>query len=154
MRYKAILTAALLVALCVTAKAEVYRVGPGEKVQKISAIIDSVAPGDVIEVTGDISDSFITRKHGTAEKPIVIRGAEGKRPKIDFARAKNGIETRARLLHVREPRVRQRLLPGHLPDLPCDRRPQLLLPRQPQRHHGRGSDQYRRHHDRGMRVLP
>jgi len=93
MRYL-LAVAILIAALTVTVSAETYKVGPAEKVKKVSEVIERLAPGDVIELSGDITDSFICRKSGTAEKPIVIRGADGKRAKIDFAKARNGIETR------------------------------------------------------------
>ncbi len=77
-----------------TAWGEVYKVGPGEKVSKISAIADSLKPGDVVEVTGDITDSVVLSASGTVEHPIVIRGVGEKKPVIDFNQARNGIETR------------------------------------------------------------
>jgi hypothetical protein len=94
MRYLCAVVAVLVAVFSGSAKAETWKVGPDEKAKNISGIIDNAAPGDVIELTGDIKDSFILRKSGTAEKPIVIRSAEGKRYKIDFASARNGIETR------------------------------------------------------------
>jgi len=76
-----------------TAFGETYKVGPSERIVKISAIADALKPGDVVEVTGDITDSMKLTASGTKENPIVIRGAGDKRPKIDFAKARNGIET-------------------------------------------------------------
>ncbi|MHC4714930.1 MAG: right-handed parallel beta-helix repeat-containing protein [Planctomycetota bacterium] len=90
----------LVTALCLccllaaAASATVYRVGPDEETKTVSAVIDRLEPGDVVEITGDITDSFVLRKSGTEENPIVIRGVGDGRPKIDFAGARNGIETR------------------------------------------------------------
>lgn len=95
MKHAGALAAAVILALAAQAGAATYRVGPGEKIARISEVVDKLAPGDLVEVTGDISDSFATTKSGTAEEPITIRGVKGKRPKIDFAGAQNGITTRA-----------------------------------------------------------
>jgi len=84
---------ALVLLPAALALAEVYRVGPGEKVTKISEIADGLKPGDIVEVTGDIADSMRLRASGTKEAPIVVRGVGEKRPKIDFGGARNGIET-------------------------------------------------------------
>ena len=84
----------LLVIFASAAPAAVYRVGPDEEIQTVSAIADSLAPGDIVEITGDITDSIILRPSGTAEEPIIIRGVGDARPAIDFAQARNGIETR------------------------------------------------------------
>jgi len=55
--------------------ATVYRVGPGEEYATISEVADRLEPGDVVEVTGDITDSFTLTRHGTHAAPVTIRGA-------------------------------------------------------------------------------
>jgi len=73
-----------------SAAAETYRIGPDLPLTSVSQITSRLKPGDTVEITGDISDSFILARHGTREKPIVIRGVtwveEGRivRPKIRF----------------------------------------------------------------------
>jgi len=89
----ACLASLVLPILCASLLSAEYKVGPSEKVTKISEIADKLTPGDVVELTGDITDSMVLKASGTAEKPIVIRGTGGRR-KIDFAGARNGIETR------------------------------------------------------------
>jgi hypothetical protein len=70
--------------------AEVYRVGPGQEYAKVSKVTAKLKPGDVVEVTGDIEESFVLSRYGAKEKPITIRGitrAEGAqvvRPKLTF----------------------------------------------------------------------
>lgn len=66
-----------LVLACVlgaVSERSVYRVGPDEEYAKISQVAAILEPGDVVELTGDITDSFVLTKAGTAEEPIVIRG--------------------------------------------------------------------------------
>jgi hypothetical protein len=87
-------SAACFAFLLATASAETYRVGPTEEITKLSAIADKLEPGDLVEITGDITDSVILRNSGTAEAPIVIRGVTEKMPIVDFAGARNGIEIR------------------------------------------------------------
>jgi hypothetical protein len=72
--------------------AETYRIGPQETHRTISEIADRLRPGDVVEVTGDIVDSFLLSKDGTPSSPITVRGVtrttDGRlvRPKITFDR--------------------------------------------------------------------
>ena len=51
-----------------------YRVGPDEQLSKVSEIADKLEAGDVVEITGDITDAFTLTAHGTKDKPITIRG--------------------------------------------------------------------------------
>ncbi len=91
---KLLIAAVSVIALAATASAVTYRVGPDEDIKTLSEIADDLEPGDVVEITGDITDSVVLRRSGTADAPITIRGPRGRRPKIDFAGARNGIETR------------------------------------------------------------
>lgn len=52
----------------------VYRVGPAEKFKKISEVVGRLNPGDVVELTGNITDSFTLEKHGFHDSRITIRG--------------------------------------------------------------------------------
>ena len=55
-------------------EAVVYRVGPAEKHTTVSEVAPDLKPGDVVEVTGDIADSFTLTAHGVPGVPIVVRG--------------------------------------------------------------------------------
>ena len=57
------------------AGATVYRVGPGEVHATVSEVAERLEPGDVVEVTGDITDSFVLSRHGRHDAPITVRGA-------------------------------------------------------------------------------
>lgn len=65
--------AALILAAPV-AQAETYRVGPGEEYATISEVAERLEPGDVVEVTGDITDTVDLTKHGRHDAPITVRG--------------------------------------------------------------------------------
>jgi len=69
-----VLVAGCLVLVSSIACAEVYRVGPGEEYPKISDVAQRLHAGDVIEVTGDITDHFTLTANGTYDNPITIRG--------------------------------------------------------------------------------
>ncbi len=70
---------------------DVYRVGPGQEYALVSEVASKLAAGDVVEVTGDITDSFTLDKHGYYNNPVTIRGVtkvEGGRivrPRITLA---------------------------------------------------------------------
>jgi len=70
------LGSAAIIVLCAAAvsQAAVYRVGPGEKYALVSQVADGLKPGDVVEVTGDVTDSFTLSRHGRYNQPITIRG--------------------------------------------------------------------------------
>ncbi len=81
--------------------AQTYRVGPGQAYTRVSDVAPGLQPGDVVEVTGDIEDSFILARSGAEDEPITIRGItrveNGRivRPKVNLAeRASNGIIVR------------------------------------------------------------
>ena len=57
-----------------TATAEVYRVGPGEEHSKISEVAQTLKAGDIVAVTGDITDHFTLSAHGAYGNPITVRG--------------------------------------------------------------------------------
>jgi hypothetical protein len=69
----ALLSLALLIA-SVPAAAGTYRVGKAGQYADVSSIVEKVLPGDVIELVGDITDSFMLSRNGTPEHPIVVRG--------------------------------------------------------------------------------
>ena len=54
--------------------ADVYRVGPGEDYRELSQVAGRLAPGDLVQVTGDISGGFLLANSGTHEHPITISG--------------------------------------------------------------------------------
>lgn len=87
-------TLLVLAVLTVQAFAETIKVGPSEANTTISAVASTLKPGDVVEVTGDIVDSMRLSASGAKDNPIIIRGVGDRRPKIDFNKARNGIETR------------------------------------------------------------
>ncbi len=64
----------LVLALAACAGATVYRVGPDEEYSRISEVAPRLRAGDVVEVTGDITDSFRVTASGSAVNPITIRG--------------------------------------------------------------------------------
>jgi hypothetical protein len=63
-----------------------YSVGPGQQYANLQAVASSLKPGDVVQVTGDVTYSGGIRltKSGTATSPIRIVGlrANGKRPRL------------------------------------------------------------------------
>ena len=52
-----------------------YRVGPAQVHSTVSEVANKLKPGDIVEVTGDVQDSFELTRSGTQTKPIVVRGA-------------------------------------------------------------------------------
>ena len=70
--------AKLAVALLVAsgaARAETYRVGAGEKYATLQEVANVLSPGDVVEVKGGASYGAVRfERHGSVDKPIVIRG--------------------------------------------------------------------------------
>lgn len=75
--------------LCQGAVADTYRVGPGEEYEKVSGITGKLEAGDVVEITGDITDKLTLTAHGTYDSPITIRGV---------ARVEEGRIVRPRLI--------------------------------------------------------
>jgi hypothetical protein len=78
-------------ALCVVASASLanattYQVGPGQTYTSLGQVKDLLAPGDVVEVTGDhtYAGGISFWNAGTSAQPITIRGlrTNGKRPII------------------------------------------------------------------------
>ncbi len=67
-------SAALVTCVCSAAVADTYRVGPAERHKRVSTITARLRPGDVVEITGDITDSFTLSADGYAGRPITIRG--------------------------------------------------------------------------------
>lgn len=65
---------ALVMCLCSAAVADTYRVGPAERHKRVSTIAARLRPGDVVEITGDITDSFTLSADGYADRPITVRG--------------------------------------------------------------------------------
>lgn len=63
-----------LFVLTATALPTLYRVGPGESNTKISRIAAKLVAGDIVEITGDITDNVELAVHGTRGRPITIRG--------------------------------------------------------------------------------
>jgi hypothetical protein len=71
------------------AKAETYRVGAGEKYASLQDVAGELSPGDVVEVKGGAAyGSVLFERHGTPDKPIVIRGISvgGRRPIVQGGR--------------------------------------------------------------------
>jgi len=68
------LTVMLIAAAAASAQAAVYRVGSGRKHATISEVAADLEPGDVVEVTGDITDTVDLTVHGRHDAPITIRG--------------------------------------------------------------------------------
>jgi hypothetical protein len=66
--------AVLLILVGAWASGETYKVGPGERYATVTQVADELQPGDVVEITGDITDPFTLTKHGTWEEPITVRG--------------------------------------------------------------------------------
>ena len=65
----------LVLVHCRSARAETYRVGPVENHQSVSALVDFLQPGDTVEITGDIVDTFVLSSQGTQTHPVTIKGA-------------------------------------------------------------------------------
>ena len=86
------------IALSGSAFGRVVRVGPTEKYPTISSVSSSLAPGDVVEVTGDVTDKAVLTRHGTWDKPITVRG---------LARVEKGNILRPRILPA-DPTVKPR----------------------------------------------
>jgi len=70
----AIAVSVLTLAVAYPCAATVYRVGHGQKHARVSQVAAKLKPGDVVEVVGDMEDSFILSRSGTADKPIIVRG--------------------------------------------------------------------------------
>jgi len=67
-------TAVIIAVLAAAAQPGVYRVGPGEEHATISEVAEALEPGDIVEVTGDITDTVNLTAHGRHDAPITIRG--------------------------------------------------------------------------------
>ncbi|MCG3178723.1 MAG: hypothetical protein BIFFINMI_01052 [Phycisphaerae bacterium] len=65
--------------------AQTYRVGPDRALKSVSALVDRLKPGDVVEVDpGIYREAMKLRANGTANAPITIRGVAGRpRPVFD-----------------------------------------------------------------------
>lgn len=86
MKKRIVLAAAALAALVLAleTRAAVYRVGEGREFTRLRQIVNRLEPGDVVEIDpGVYREVMIVRSKGTAEAPIVIRGAGGQRPVFD-----------------------------------------------------------------------
>jgi len=85
MRTAALAAACLLSTACVPVSDATVRVGPGEAAKTLKSVIESLKPGDVVEIApGTYREVMKIKVSGTAAAPIVIRGAPGKpRPVFD-----------------------------------------------------------------------
>jgi len=74
---KGALSICLALFLCIpplSAFAETYRVGEGAPYSKVGYVAERLEPGDVVEITGDLCETFTLTRHGRHDAPITIRG--------------------------------------------------------------------------------
>ena len=79
--------APLALLVCAPASAgTLYQVGPTRPFQTLQAVEDLLAPGDVVEVDGNVTypGGVLLQNHGSAAEKITIRGlrVNGNRPRI------------------------------------------------------------------------